>query len=198
VSLRGGGITASPRSTGKRLRRSTRWLIEDSCRTVASAAEGPVRVAVATVTVPMEVARTSLNILRLTEELLEEVVFLLRSIRPVVSAVNTSRQADQFDTVLGTVQQVRQSADAITRTPIRIVRSVLTPARASQGGSSDHIPVIDEHGQRVPAAEHLLQTPTVVVRIASISVSMPSIAVGTPSRSLRLPGLGQLRPRGGT
>jgi hypothetical protein len=166
-----------------RLQNPTKWLIEDNWRTVASAAEGPVRVAVATVTVPIEVARTSLSILRLTEELLEEVVFLMRSIRPVVSAVNTSRQANQFDTVLGTLDQVRQSTDAITRTPIRIVRSVLTPARASRGGSSDHRPVIDERGQRLPTAEHLLQTPTVVVRVASITVSMPSIAVGTPSRS---------------
>jgi hypothetical protein len=166
-----------------RLQSSTKWLIEDNWRTVASAAQGPVRVAVATVSVPIEVARTSLSILRLTEELLEEVVFLMRSIRPVVSAVNTSRQANQFDTVLGTFEQVRQSTDAITRTPIRIVRSVLTPARPSRGGSSDHRPVIDERGQRLPTAEHLLQTPTVVVRVASITVSMPSIAVGTPSRS---------------
>jgi hypothetical protein len=161
-------------------------LIEDSCRTVASAAEGPVRAAVATVTVPIEVARTSLSILRLTEQLLEEVVFLLRSIRPVVSAVNNPRQTDQFDTVLGTLEQVRHSADAITRTPIRIVRNVVRPARPSHRGSSDHRPVIDEHGHRVPTTEHLLQTPTVVVRVASITVSMPSIAVGTPSRSLRL------------
>jgi hypothetical protein len=66
-------------------------LIEDSARTVALTAAGPVRVAVAAVTVPIEVARTSLNILRLTEELLEEVVFLLRSMRPVVAAASTAR-----------------------------------------------------------------------------------------------------------
>jgi hypothetical protein len=190
-------------------------LIEDSCRTVAAAAEGPVRLAVATVTVPIEVARTSLNILRLSEELLEEVVFLLRSMRPVVAAVSTSRQADQFDTVYRTLEQIRQSADAIRRTPIGVVRSALAPRRASRDGSADHLPVIatrprperaswplrpggwlapdqagDRHGRRVPPAEHLLQTPSVVVRIASITVTMPSIAVGKPSRSLRLPGLG--------
>jgi hypothetical protein len=145
--------------------------------------EGPARFAVATVSVPIEVASTSLSILRLTEELLEEVVFLLRSIRPVVSAVNTPRQADRFDTVLGTLEQVRQSADTITRTPIRMVRSVLKPVRTSQGGSSLDIPVIDEGGRRVATAEHLLQTPSVVVRVASITVSMPSIAIGSPGRA---------------
>jgi hypothetical protein len=117
-------------------------LIEDSCRTVASAAAGPVRVAVVTVTVPIEVARTSLNILRLTEELLEEVVFLLRSMRPVVVAVSTSRQADHFDTVFRTLEQTRQSADAITRIPIGAVRKALGPWRALRDGNAHHVPVI--------------------------------------------------------
>jgi hypothetical protein len=195
-------------------------LIEESCRTIAAAAEGPVRLAVATVTVPIEVARTSFNILRLSEELLEEVVFLLRSMRPVVAAVSTSRQADQLATVLRTLEQIQQSADAITRTPIGVVRSVLAPGLAPRDGSAQHVPVIatqprperarrpqrpggwpapdqtdDQHGEPELVAEHLLRTPSVVVRIASITVTMPSIAVGKPSRSLRLPGSGHRRPR---
>jgi hypothetical protein len=98
-------------------------LIGHTRRKVASAAGRSVRVAVSTVAVPIEVARTSLNILRLTEELLEEVVFLLRSMRPVV--VSTAHQADHFDTLFQTLEQIQHSADAIARTPIGVVRSIL-------------------------------------------------------------------------
>ena len=136
-------------------------LIGDTRRKVASAAGRSVRVAISTVAVPIEVARTSLNILRLTEELLEEVVFLLRSMRPVVEAVSTAPQADNFDTVFRTLEQIQNSA----RTPIGVVRSVLAPVRPSRGGSP---PVIEAEP---------LQTPG-VVRIASITVTMPGITVG--------------------
>jgi hypothetical protein len=98
-------------------------LIGDTGRKVSSAAERSVRVVISTGAVPIEVAKTSLNILRLTEELLEEVVFLLRSMRPVV--VSTSHQADHFETVFRTLEQIQHSADAIARTPIGVVRSVL-------------------------------------------------------------------------
>jgi hypothetical protein len=98
-------------------------LIGDTGRKVSSAAERSVRVVISTGAVPIEVARTSLNILRLTEELLEEVVFLLRSMRPVV--VSTSHQADHFDTVFRTLEQIQHSADAIARTPIGVVRNIL-------------------------------------------------------------------------
>jgi hypothetical protein len=145
-------------------------MIEDTCQKVVGAAGRPVRVAVCTVTVPIEVARTTFNILRLTEELLEEVVFLLRSMRPVVGAVSTAQQADNFDTVFRTLEQIQNSA----RNPIGVVRSVLA-VRPSRRGSP---PVIEAEP---------LQTPG-VVRIASITVTMPSITVGKPSRSLSLPG----------
>ncbi len=102
--------------------------VERTVRKVATAAEGPVRVAVCAVTVPIEVAKTSFHILRLTEELLEEVVFLLRTMRPVVEAVSTTQQSDNFDTVFRTLEQIQQSADAIARTPIGVVRSVFAPA----------------------------------------------------------------------
>jgi hypothetical protein len=74
-------------------------MVEATCQKAVAVAGVPVRVAACTVTVPIEVARRSFNILRLTEELLEEVVFLLRSMRPVVEAVSTAQQADNFDTV---------------------------------------------------------------------------------------------------
>ena len=146
-------------------------MIEDTCQKVVGAAGRPVRVAVCTVTVPIEVARSTFNILRLTEELLEEVVFLLRSMRPVVEAVSTAQQADNLDTVFRTLEQIQHSA----RTPIGVVRSVLAPVRPSRGGSP---PVIEAEP---------LQTPG-VIRIASMTVTMPSITVGKPSRSLSLPG----------
>ena len=136
-------------------------MIEDTCQKVVGVEGGPVRVAVCTVTVPIEVARTTFNILRLTEELLEEVVFLLRSMRPVVGAVSTAQQAGNFDTVFRTLEQIQNSA----RTPIGVVRSVLAPVRPSRGGSP---PVIEAEP---------LQTPG-VVRIASITVTMPGITVG--------------------
>jgi hypothetical protein len=146
-------------------------MIEDTCQKVVGAAGRPVRVAVCTVTVPIEAARTTFNILRLTEELLEEVVFLLRSMRPVVGAVSTAQQAGNFDTVFRTLEQIQNSA----RTPVGVVRSVLAPVRPSRGGSPPGI-----------EAEPL-QTPG-VVRIASVTVTMPGITVGKPSRSLSLPG----------
>ena len=161
-------------STSSFLRRraaSAGKMIEDTCQKVVGVEGGPVRVAVCSVTVPIEVARSTFNILRLTEELLEEVVFLLRSMRPVVGAVSTAQQADNFDTVFRTLEQIQHSA----RTPIGVVRSVLAPVRPSRGGSP---PVIEAEP---------LQTPG-VVRIASITVTMPSITVGKPSRSLSLPG----------
>ena len=132
---------------------------------------GPVRVAACTVTVPIEVARTTFNILRLTEELLEEVVFLLRSMRPVVEAVSTAQQTDNFDTVFRTLEQIQHTA----RAPIGAVRSALAPVRPFRAG---HPPVIEAEP---------LQTPG-VIRIASITVTMPGITVGKPSRSLSLPG----------
>jgi hypothetical protein len=121
--------------------------------------------------VPIEVARTTFNILRLTEELLEEVVFLLRSMRPVVGAVSTAQQADNFDMVFRTLEQIQNSA----RTPTGVVRSVLATVRPSGGGSP---PVIEAEPVQTPG----------VLRIASITVTMPSITVGKPSRSLSRPG----------
>ena len=149
-------------------------LIEDTCQKAVAVAGGPVRFAVCTVSVPIEVARTSFNILRLTEELLEEVVFLLQSMRPVVKAVSTAQQADQFDTVFRTLEQIQLSAQA----PIGVVRSVLAPVRPSRGGRGPRPPVIEPEPQ--------LQTPS-AIRIASITVTMPSITVGKPGRSLALP-----------
>jgi hypothetical protein len=144
-------------------------MVEATCQKAVAVAGVPVRVAACTVTVPIEVARRSFNILRLTEELLEEVVFLLRSMRPVVEAVSTAQQADNFDTVFRRLEQIQQA-----RTPIGVVRSVLAPVRPSRGGSPSVI-----------EAEPL-QTPG-MIRIAFITVTMPSITVGKPSRSLSLP-----------
>jgi hypothetical protein len=145
-------------------------MIEDTCQKAVGAAGRPVRVAVGTVTVPIEVARTTFNILRLTEELLEEMVFLLRSMRPVVAAVSTAQQTDNFDTVFRTLEQIQNTA----RTPTGVARSVLATVRPSRGGSP---PVIEPEPAQTPA----------VLRIASITVTMPTITVDKPSRSLPLP-----------
>ena len=160
-------------STSSFLPRRAAWagkMIEDTCQKAVGVAGGPVRVAVGTVSVPIEVARSTFNILRLTEELLEEVVFLLRSMRPVVEAVSTAQQADNFDTVFRTLEQIQQSA----KTPMGVVRSVLAPVRPSRAGSP---PVIEVEPPQTPG----------MIRIASITVTMPSITVGKPSRSLSLP-----------
>jgi hypothetical protein len=154
-------------------------LIEDTCRKMASAAETPVRVAVSAVTVPIEVARTSLNILRLSEELLEEVVFLLRSMRPVVAAVSTSHQADHFDAVFRTLEQIQHSADAIARTPIGVVRSVLAPARTSRDGGGHHAQVIPTR----PRPER-----------ASVPLGPGGWLVGAAGRAKRAAALPAVRP----
>ena len=76
-------------STSSYLPRRAAWagkMIEDTRQKAVGVAGKPVRVAVGAVTVPIEVARSAFNIFRLTEELLEEVVFLLRSMRPVIEA----------------------------------------------------------------------------------------------------------------
>ena len=109
-------------------------MIEDSRQKAVGVMRRPVRVAFGAVTVPIDVARTSLNILRLTEELLEEVVFLLRSMRPVAEAVSTAQQADNFDSIYRTLEQMKASA----RAPIGVVRNVLTPVRPSRGDSLQH------------------------------------------------------------
>nr|GLK38748.1 hypothetical protein GCM10017611_56180 [Rhodococcus wratislaviensis] len=147
--------------------------VERTVRKVATAAEGPVRVAVCAVTVPIEVAKTSFHILRLTEELLEEVVFLLRTMRPVVEAVSTTQQSDNFDTVFRTLEQIQQSADAIARTPIGVVRSVFAPARPSSEQVDYHPTIIDAEPPK-PSG--------VAVRIASVTVTAPSITFGRPNR----------------
>ena len=168
---RRGLIVTSTSSFLPRRAASAGKMIENTSQKVVGAAGRPVRVAVSTVTVPIEVARTTFNILRLTEELLEGVVFLLRSMRPVVGAVNTAQQADHFDTVFRTLEQIQNSA----RTPTGVVRSVLARVRPSRGGSP---PVIEAEPVQTPG----------VLRIASITVTMPSITVAKPSRSLSLPG----------
>jgi hypothetical protein len=161
-------------STSSYLPRRAAWagkMIEDTRQKAVGVAGKPVRVAVGAVTVPIEVARSAFNILRLTEELLEEVVFVLRSMRPVVEVVSTAQQADNFDSIYRTLEHIQHSA----RAPIGVVRNVLAPVRPSRGGSP---PVIEADP---------LQTPG-VIRIASVTVTMPSISVGKPSRSLSPPG----------
>ena len=161
-------------STSSYLPRQAAWagkMIEDTCQKAVGVAGKPARVAVGTVTGPIEAARTAFHILRLTEELLEEVVFLLRSMRPVVEVVSTAQQADNFDSIYRTLEHIQHSA----RAPIGVVRNVLAPVRPSRGGSP---PVIEADP---------LQTPG-VIRIASVTVTMPSISVGKPSRSLSPPG----------
>ncbi|MFC0453587.1 hypothetical protein [Rhodococcus jostii] len=147
--------------------------VEGTFHRAAAAAEGPVRVAVCTVTVPIEVAKTSFHILRLTEELLEEVVFLLRTMRPVVEAVSTTQQSDNFDTMFRTLEQIQQSADAIARTPINVARSVFAPARPSPDQVDYHPTIIDAEPPTPPG---------LAVRIASITVTAPRITFGRPNR----------------
>jgi len=81
----------------------------------------------------------------------------------------TAPQADNFDTVFRTLEQIQHSA----RTPIGVVRSVLAPVRPSRGGSP---PVIEAEP---------LQTPG-VIRIASMTVTMPSIN-GRQAEPLAIP-----------
>ncbi|MEN0137939.1 MAG: hypothetical protein AAGC80_22500 [Rhodococcus sp. (in: high G+C Gram-positive bacteria)] len=148
-------------------------LVTRTVEKATAAAERPVRIAVCTVTVPIEVAKTSFHILRLTEELMEEVVYLLRTMRPVVEAVSTTRQSENVDTMVRTFEQIQQSADAIARTPIGVVRSVFAPARPSPDEVDFHPTIIDAE----PATP-----PGFAVRIASITVTAPSITFGRPNR----------------
>ena len=72
-----------------------------------------------------------------------------------------------------TLEQIQQSADAIARTPIGVVRSVFSPARPSPEQVDYHPTIIDAEPPK-PSG--------VAVRIASVTVTAPSITFGRPKR----------------
>jgi hypothetical protein len=101
----------------------------DAGRAAVSTAQLSVRFAIGTVTFPVEVATSTLNILRLTEQLMEELVYTLRAARPLIEGVGSAYRAGHFDPVFKTIGQIQQSANAIAFvwTPIDAVRGVITP-----------------------------------------------------------------------
>jgi len=105
--------------------------VGDAERVTVSTARKVVRFAVGTVSFPFELATTTLRILRLTEELLEEVVYLLRSTRPIVDGVSSAYRGGHLDPVFRTLGQLQQSANVIAFvwTPIDAVRGVIAPRR---------------------------------------------------------------------
>lgn len=76
-----------------------------------------------------ELVDSALNIVGLTEQLLEETLFQLREIRPIVTAAGEAYRAGQLTPLLRTINQVQSGANAIAVvvwTPIDVVRGVIT------------------------------------------------------------------------
>lgn len=94
----------------------------------------PVRFAVATAVLPLEVTVTSVRLLKDVEALLAEVAVQLRSLRPAVSAMGEAYVEDRLGPLLDTVDDLRADtrAVAVVWAPFSAVRDVLIPERARQ------------------------------------------------------------------
>lgn len=89
----------------------------------------PVQVMIATALLPLEVALTSVRILKNTEELLGELVFHLNALRPAVAGVSQAYANGQFDQVFRTIDQIQHgtNAFALVWAPFSAVRDRLVP-----------------------------------------------------------------------
>ncbi len=89
----------------------------------------PVQLVVATAVLPLEVALTSVRILKNTEALLGELVFHLNALRPAVAGVSQAYAEGQFDQVFRTIDQIQHgtNAFALVWSPLTAVRDRLVP-----------------------------------------------------------------------
>jgi hypothetical protein len=97
----------------------------------------PIQVMVATAALPLEVAFTSVKILKNTEALIGELVYLLSALRPAVAGVTQAYANGQFDQVFRTIDQIQHGTNAIALVwaPFTAVRDRLVP------GLSPDVPV---------------------------------------------------------
>ena len=93
----------------------------------ARAAPSPVT----TISGPTDLVVTALNVLSLTEQVLEEALYQLRLMRPVVVTVGTVHRAWPLDPLFRTVDQIQKSAGAFSFVwaPIAAVRGVIVTDR---------------------------------------------------------------------
>lgn len=91
----------------------------------------PVRLAVSTAALPLEVAVTGVRLLKDVEALLAEVVVQLRSLRPAVAALGEAYAEEGVDQLLDTVDDLRAGsrAVAVVWSPFSAVRDVFAPRR---------------------------------------------------------------------
>lgn len=94
----------------------------------ARAARSPVAPSpVTTLSWPTDLVVTALNVLSLTEQVLEEALYQLRVMRPVVVDMGTVHRAWHLDPLFRTVDQIQKSASALSFVwaPIAAVRGVI-------------------------------------------------------------------------
>ncbi|HWN33368.1 MAG TPA: hypothetical protein VNP03_11515 [Pseudonocardia sp.] len=94
----------------------------------------PVQVVVSTAMLPLEIAVTSVKILRNTEALLGELVYHLRALRPAVTAASQAYADGHFEPVFKTFDQIQQGTNAIAFVwaPLNAVRDVIIPGPPRQ------------------------------------------------------------------
>ena len=92
----------------------------------------PVQVAVTAAMLPYEAAVTSVRLLKVTEELLSELLFHLNALRPMVTTMTQSYAEGHFDPVLRTLNQLQQGTEAMAFAwaPLNTVREVVIPTQA--------------------------------------------------------------------
>jgi hypothetical protein len=83
---------------------------------------------------PLEVAVTSVKVLKNAEALLEELVLHLRALRPAVAAMSEAYADGHFDPMFRTFDQIQQSTSAmgVIWAPITAVRQAVAPGQPRQ------------------------------------------------------------------
>jgi hypothetical protein len=95
----------------------------------------PVQLLATAAMLPMEVAVTSVRVLKTTEALLDELVQYLRTLRPAVVAMSEAYADGHFDPLFRTFDQIHQqssSAMGVIWAPISAVRQAVSPTQPPQ------------------------------------------------------------------
>ena len=95
----------------------------------------PVQLLATAAMLPIEVAVTSVRVLKTTEALLDELVQYLRTLRPAVAAMSEAYADGHFDPLFRTFDQIHQqgsSAMGVIWAPITAVRQAVSPTQPRQ------------------------------------------------------------------
>jgi hypothetical protein len=149
----------------------------------------PVQVALTALLLPYEAVVTSIRLLKVTEELLGELVMHLRALRPAVATVSQAYADGHFDPVLRGLNQLQQSTDAIAYawSPLTSVRDAVIPGQARRAAMARPAP--PNPAPVLPPAPLAPPSPTMAEWIGELRGRAWGQAVGLPGFVAR-----QLRP----